>query len=129
MLTAFSSLVLATPALAATRDHHATAIAPCDADTPFDGVFDTVAFRPDNGYFPDDEEAAPDSDEQAVPDEGDEGGDDPAAEGDDEAAPDGEGCAEIMVAPYDLFIRPPEQSPAPAALRRRSHAVQRPSLI
>jgi hypothetical protein len=121
LLTAFSSLILAAPALAAPGHHQKAADAPCDADGPLDNVYDPVAFFPDRNYFPDDEQALPDGDEQAAPDADDDGdsADDPDADGDEDAAPDGEGCAQIMVAPYDIMIRPPDQATMPVVLRRR----------
>lgn len=129
LLTGFCSLVLTAPALAspARERHHADA-SPCDADGPFDGGFDLAAFQRDRTYLPDDGQAAPD-DEQAAPDDGDEAdqGDDP--DGDDEdATPDSEGCAEIMVAPYDIMIHPPEGAPLRAMLRRERVAARKPEI-
>ena len=134
LLTAFSSLILATPALAAPpQEHHQSADAPCDADGPFDGVYDPVAYLPGQNYFPDDEQALPDDGEQAAPDadDGDESADDPDedADSDEDAAPDGEGCAQIMVAPYDIMIRPAEKPALPVVWRREHPVVQKPQII
>lgn len=129
LLAAFSSLVLATPAFAAPgRDHHTIDSTPCDADGPFDGGFELAAFHPERTYFPTAQQAAPDG-EQAAPDDGDEAdqGDDPD-EGDEDANPDNEGCAEIMVAPYDVMIHPPEKPALPVMLRREHVVVRKPEI-
>lgn len=120
LMAAFSSMVLAAPAFAAPADQRSTGIAPCDA-SPLDGYYEPVAFRPNDSYFPDDEEVLPDTDEQAAPGDDDEAeqGDAPSAGGKDKDARDREGCADIMVAPYDFMVRPPETSPEPVTLRHR----------
>lgn len=129
LLAAFSSLVLATPALA--REHRSSADAPCDATGPFDGSYDPVAYLPDRNYFPDDEQALPDSDEQAAPDADDEGdsADDPDSDDDEDAAPDGEGCAQIMVAPYDVMIHPADTPALPVVLRREHVVVRKAEIV
>ncbi len=110
VLTAISALFLATPAFAAPGQKMLRIdSAPCDAEGPLDGYYDLAAFHSDDSYFPDDEAAAPDADKD----------DDSADDGDEDAAPDREGCATIMVTPYDFVIRPEDKSPEPVLLRRR----------
>lgn len=122
LLTAFSALILATPALA--RDRHKVDDTPCDAEGAFDGGQELVAFRvsgPDP-FFEDQrakaggQQAAPDAD--ADPDDSD-STDDPDADSGDDDGSNNQGCAEIMVTPYDLMIHMPDRAPLPVVLRRR----------
>ena len=121
LLAAFSSLALATPALAAPTDgERATrsGVAPCDGDGPFDQAYDTVALHRARSYFAADVQAAPDDRDQADPDADE--GDESAEEGED--GDRDEGCAHILVTPYDLLIRAPDTAPTPVTLPRRRGA-------
>jgi hypothetical protein len=124
LLAAFSTLILSTPAFAAPGDHK-TGDAPCDADGgAFDQGYDPVAFRPDHNSFSQDQQALPGDDQQAAPDadaedDGDSADDPDADDGDEDAAPGNDGCAQIMVTPYDIMIHQPDRAPEWAALRRR----------
>lgn len=126
-MAAFSCLILATPALAAPGHHRQAADAPCDADVgAFDETYETVAFTQDHSYFPQEEQAQPDK-RQAAPDADDDSddADDPDADSDDGDS-DNQGCAEIMVTPYDIMIHAPDTQPLPVVLRRE-HVVTRKS--
>lgn len=126
-MAAFSCLILATPAFAAPGHHHQAADAPCDADVgAFDETYETVTFTQDHSYFPQEEQAQPDKG-QAAPDADDDSddADDPDADSDDGDS-DNQGCAEIMVTPYDIMIHAPDTQPLPVVLRRE-HVVTRKS--
>lgn len=130
-MAAFSCLILATPALAAPGHHHKAADAPCDADVgAFDETYEVVAFTQDHSYFPQEEQARPDK-RQAAPDADDDSDDADDAgsdDGDDDGDSGNQGCAEIMVTPYDIMIHAPDTQPLPVVLRRE-HLVRKAELI
>jgi len=119
LFAAFSSLFLATPALATPPERHTAGVQPCDAEA-LDGYFEWAAIHEDKSYFPEDAEALPEADEQADPANEAESPDADSEEG-EEFAPDAEGCADITLAPYDMLLRPLTEDARPQAvdLRRR----------
>jgi len=128
-MAAFSCLILATPALA--RDRHKTDGEPCDTVGAFDSDQELVAFRASGPDYFEDQKAKP-AEQQAAPDaDADDGdsADDPDADSDDDDESDGNGCAEIMVTPYDLMIHAPDTQPLPVVLRREHLVVRKAELI
>lgn len=130
VMAALSCLILATPALA--RDRHQTDDAPCDAEGgAFDQPYELVSFATDHDYFADAPQP-PAADPKAAPgadDEDDDSAEDPDADSeDDDDAQNPNGCAEIMVTPYDLMLHQPDQKPQWAALRR-GRVVWKPETV
>jgi hypothetical protein len=123
LLATFSALILTTPALA--RDRHKIDDAPCDTPGAFDGDQELVAYHIFGPDTFEDMRAKPGADAQAAPDTGadpDDGDppDDPDADSDDDDdGSNNQGCAEIMVTPYDLMIHAPDRASLPVVLRRR----------
>lgn len=117
-MAAFSCLILATPALA--HDRQKADGEPCDTPGAFDSAPELVAFLTGPDYFPAPEEARPQA-QPADPDADDDDGDSADAPDADSEGEDGatQGCAEIMVTPYDLMLHGADKEPLPVVLWQR----------